>query len=352
MRISRIDADIVDLPLSNPYEIAYESVSRVRNILLRIHTTTGVVGLGVAAPDEPVTGEAIAPAYRAVLDIAAPVLRGGDPLRPARLMYRLNRPLERWPSVRSALDMAILDIVGKVANLPVYKLLGGFRHHIMTSITIGIMDEGNTVRVAMEHVRAGFRAIKIKGGQNLEEDIVRILRVREAVGPKIAIRFDANQGYSLEGAVRFVKKTQQAGVEILEQPTPKKEMDILGDVTRRVPVPVMADESLLDLRDAFRLAKRGFADMINIKLMKVGGIREASAITAVARAAKLDVMVGCMDELTLGIAAGLAFACATPHVAFADLDGHIGIEGDPTAAAIRLKKGILYPSRAPGLGLE
>ena len=350
MKITKVEAWPVTMRLAEPYAIAYENVATATNVFLRIETNRGVVGYGCAAPDGPVTGEDDVQVLHALSETVGPMIVGSDPLRHAMLMERLRKEFEAMHSARAAIDMALFDILGKAAGLPVWKLLGGFRKRIRTSVTIGILPERETVAAARDLVARGYRALKLKGGLDFEEDACRLLRVREAVGKQIELRFDANQGFTVDQSLQFVRATLSAHLALIEQPTPKEELEQLGRVTKGVSLPVMADESLLTLRDAFRIARRELADMINIKLMKAGGIASALQINAVARAAGLEVMVGCMDEAALGIAAGLQFALARPNVAYADLDGHLDLVGDPSAGSVRLEEGTVIANDEPGLG--
>jgi len=352
MRITKIESWEHSMRLEEPYTIAYETIESTTNVFVRIETSEGIAGYGCAAPDLEVTGETAESVMKACRDSVEPALKGADPLRIALQLSKLKKPLAAHPSAKAMIDMALYDILGKVAGLPVYKLLGGFRDRIRTSITIGILPVDATVNKAREFTAQGFKAIKIKGGLDAEEDIERVIRVREAVGEKIEIRFDANQEYSVKDALRFIDGTRPVKIELIEQPTPRGHPNELGSVTRKAPIPVMADESIMNLLDVFRLAKRNLVDMVNIKLMKVGGIFEALHINSVAHAANLEVMVGCMDEAALGIAGGLHFALARPNVLYADLDGHFDLADDPTAGSVILRNGILYTRNEPGLGCE
>jgi L-alanine-DL-glutamate epimerase-like enolase superfamily enzyme len=350
MKITKVEAWQADLKLQEPYTIAYETYDRVINIFLRIETDSGIIGYGCAAPDEYVTGETENTVLSALNDVVVPILIGADPLRLVLLLEQLKKGITHQYAALAAVDMALFDILGKHSNLPLWKLLGGFRDRIQTSITIGILPEQETIERARSWIAQGFNCLKLKGGNDVEFDIMRVIKVREAVGAEVEIRFDANQGYSVDQARYFIEKTQQSKLQFIEQPTPRHLPDALHELTTFSSLPVMADESMITLQDALQLGQNKSVNMLNVKLMKVGGINEAAQIDSVARSAGLEVMVGCMDESALSIAAGLHFALARPNVMYADLDGHIGLLNDPFAGAVILRDGVLYPNDLPGLG--
>lgn len=350
MRITRLEAEPLEMRLTEPYSIAYESIDSAFNVFLQLETDEGFIGLGCAAPDPAITGETAEMVLDGIRNTVEPLLKGADPLRISLVNEQLSEEIPGRPSVRAAVDMALRDILGKKAGLPLWRLLGGFRDRILTSITIGILPADETVKTARARVTEGFRCLKIKGGSEVAEDIEKMIRVREEVGPDITLRFDANQGYSVAQALDFARATGKANLELIEQPTPKDSPELMGQVTRESPIPIMADESLVHLQDALHLARAGLIDMVNVKLMKVGGIGEALQIDAVAKSAGIEVMVGCVDEAALGIAAGLHFALARPNVTRADLDGHLGLIGDPSSGAVTIRDGFIYPSEEPGLG--
>ena len=351
MRIERVEVFRLPLRLRAPYAIAYETIDRVENLAIRVVTDGPHVGLGIAAPDEGVTGETIEQAEATLRDVAAPLLTRADPLRRLTLLEPMRLGGAATPSARAAVDMALHDLLGKAAGIPMWRILGGYRSCMRTSITLCIDQHDTTVREARARIDEGFRALKLKGGKDVEAEIGLVLAVREIVGSEIEIRFDANQGYTADEAVHFFRATRSAGLSVLEQPTCAGERAVLREVTQAVAMPVMADESIRTLADVFLLARGEVVDMVNLKLAKLGGLDAAMLMNGVARAAGLEVMVGCVDEAALSIAAGLAFALSRPNVEFADLDGHLDLLDDPTASAVILKDGVLHPAQGPGFGV-
>ena len=349
MKITKISYERLDLQLAIPYTIAYETITKATNFILKLETDSSIVGFGCSAPDLIITGESPIQVEQAIKDIVEPSLIGNNPFTYARILADLRLLLGSKSSTLAMVDMALHDLISKKAKVPLYRFLGGYRDSILTSITIGILPLDETIAQAKDFIGQGFTILKIKGGDNLREDIEKMIKIRELF-PKITLRFDGNQGYNVDESIAFVKETAKVGIEIFEQPTQLGHEESLGKVTDQVHIPVMADESLKTLKDVYRLARKGRVDMINIKLMKVGGIMEGMHINSVAKAANLEVMVGCNDECALGIAAGLHFALSRPNIFYADLDGHLDLLNDPFTGLFNLKNGVLSPTTNPGLG--
>lgn len=350
MKISAIEYFRLDMPLAFPYKIAYENVTSTSNMILKLITDKGLTGWGCAAPDKEVTGETIEDVISNIENVIVDLLKNQSPFHIARYIHRIKSLCPKSSSTIAMVDIALYDLMARKAKLPLYQLLGGYRSEIPTSITIGILPLDETIQQAGYYLKKKFTIIKLKGGLNLEEDIEKIIKLREYHGNDFFLRFDANQGYTVQESIEFVNKTKRANIEILEQPTKQNKEEQLGQVTQEIDVPVMADESIKTLKDAFRLASNDLIDMVNIKIMKVGGILESHHINSVAKAAGMEVMVGCVDECALGISAGLHFALSRPNIEYADLDGHLDLLDDPFTNLFDLKNGILHASNSYGLG--
>lgn len=351
MRITKVSYERLDLKLAVPYTIAYETIDKTSNFILKIETDGKWVGYGCAAPDKVVTGETPNEVEQAIKNEITDYLIGKDPFTYALLLLELKQILGKRASSLAMVDLALFDLVSKKAEVPLYKFLGGYRCAIPTSITVGILSLEETLKHAQEYVAQGFSILKIKGGSNVDTDVEKMIKLHETF-PEVTWRFDGNQGYSVAESLEFEKRTLAVGIEIFEQPTKIESEERLGEVTDKTDIPVMADESLKTLADAFRLAQNERVNMVNIKLQKVGGIMVGMHINSVAKAAKLEVMVGCIDECGLGIAAGLHFALARPNIMYADLDGHLELVDDPYKNIFTLKSGILYPTEKYGLGID
>jgi L-Ala-D/L-Glu epimerase / N-acetyl-D-glutamate racemase len=352
MKIIQAMAIPVELQLKEPFAIANETIEVADNILIRLETETGIIGWGCSTPDA-VTSETKDTVLRN-FEAAKRLVIGCDPTRINLVNFALDSDIKGNSSLKAGINMALYDIIGKMAGIPLFRLLGGYREKIATSVTIGLNNTNLMVEKAKQIVSDGFKFIKIKCGINVDDDIENIIAIREAVGPTIKLRLDANEGYSVEEALRIVKTLEKnaVAIEMLEQPTKANYLYSLKDVARQCSVPIMADETALTLRDSFKLVRLEIADMINIKLMKIGGITNAIKANALAELADVPVMVGCMNESMAAMSAGVHFACAFRNVEYADLDSALDFTNDVAKGGARYEDGYVIPSERPGLGIE
>jgi L-alanine-DL-glutamate epimerase-like enolase superfamily enzyme len=352
MRIERLDVERFSLRPPIPFTVAYASFSTLDYVLLKVYTDNGLVGLGEAAPDPEVTGETQDSALQ-VLQRAAPSLVGRDPFALEALLQGFEEEFYGQPSAMAALDMALYDLQGKALSVPVHQLLGGMVRPAMDIYpVVPLLPPQEMADLAALFVRQGFRTLKLKVGTNPDEDQARVQAVRQAVGLEVRLRIDVNQGWhTAQVAIPAARRLSRYHVEWIEQPVDAEDLDALAEVTQAVKVPIMVDEGCLTPQDALAVVYKGAANLINIKLMKCGGLYRALQICAIAEAAGIPCIVGSMGESSIASAAGLHLFAARQNLIAGEVIGPLFLEGDIATGFETDGNRALVPMR-PGLGVQ
>ena len=351
LRIAGVDIFQAKIPMVAPFRISLGVISEADYLFIRINTDGGIFGWGETTPISQITGDTQAINVAAATDLAKLIL-GKDPLDIEGLVAEMGHFLAFNSSVRAAFDLALHDVAGKVAGLPLYALLGGGRRTLETDVTIGIGDPEKMAKQAADLKRSGVPAIKVKLGTSADEDVRRIQLIRKAIGDDLPIRIDANQGWDFPTAVTVLRRLESSRIEYCEQPIPHWDLANFKRLRARVAIPIMADESVFDHRDAFALAAGGCCDYLNIKLAKSGGIRTALKINAVAEACGAKCMLGCMLETRLGLTAAAHLVSARPNIRYVDLDSHLQLKEDPIIGGARWEGSVITLSDEPGIGAD
>ena len=351
MKIKNIEVWSADLGNVKPYTIAFKTISEVRNAFVEITLENGVTGIGSANPSEYVVGENLDQCLDALDNID--FLIGRDIREFNELTYEVWKNFPENPSARAALDIALYDVFTKYLDVPLVKFLGQKIKRMLTSNTIGIKGVKETLDEADDYVKRGFKVLKVKLGKNLDEDVERIIKLREKFGNGLAIRVDANQGYTREQTIQFYGRTYDFNIELIEQPLQANEVAVMKSLPREVREVLAADESLITPIDAIELIKPPLAARIfNIKLMKCGGISQGLKIADIALHEGVDLFWGCNDESIVSISAALHAAFSCSNTKYIDLDGSFDLSKDAVTGGFILKDGYMYCSDKPGLGVE
>jgi L-alanine-DL-glutamate epimerase-like enolase superfamily enzyme len=351
MKIKAVDIFYYDIPLKDPFRISIGTVYAANDVLVRVQTDSGLVGLGEACPFPPITGETqetnitVAKSFR-------DMIIGKNPLAIESLLKEFGSFVHTNPSAVAAFDMAFYDILGKVAGLPLFRLLGGDKTSFETDLTVDLDTPENMAGAAKDFVGRGFKTIKVKVGQRADVDVARLQAIRDAVGSEPQIRIDANQGWTVPQAIAALKQMEKFKVQFVEQPVAAWDVAGLKAVRLESPIPVMADEALFLPSDAIKLVKAEACDYFNIKLMKAGGIMNSLKISQIAESANIRCMIGCMLETRLGLTAAAHLCAAQQTITFADLDGFNSHTIDPVVEGMAVREGTITLSELPGLGAD
>ncbi len=352
MKIQELNAYALRIPLKYAWTITYFSETHCETVLTEIITDEDLKGYGEASPFGPVTGDTLK-TILAVLETLKPKLIGRNPLEIRTIINDVDHTLVHNSAAKAGIDIALHDLAAKYYQVPLKLLLGGqCRDKVVTSLTAWIGTVEETVKRVKFLLQEGAKVIKLKIGQDVHLDVERVKAIREAFGYDFLLRTDANQGYTPKQAVEFLEKTAEYRIELMEQPTIHWDIAGLKYVTQHTHVPIMADETVHTPADVIRLSNEGACDLINIKIMKSGGLLRAHEIATVSQAAGIGCMLGAMVETKIGMAAATHLAYSHPNILYADLDGHFDLVEDPIIGGVETTEGCNYVPDTPGIGVD
>jgi L-alanine-DL-glutamate epimerase-like enolase superfamily enzyme len=285
-----------------------------------------------------------------------PAVIGEDPTRIAHLVQKMDRALDGVEEAKAGIEMALWDILGKSLSVPVYKLLGGkVRDRIPLSYSIPFGTPEQMAAFAVERVKAGHRTIKVKvGSEDGPRDIAAVRMIREAIGPSIKLRVDGNMGWpNAKHAIRMIRAMEAYDLELVEQPLSPYDPSGMAEVRRSISIPLMADESIRNPRNAMDTIRAGAADIANVYVTEAGGLLNAMRIFAMCEAASIPCMIGSMPEFGIGTAAQIHLGVAMTNLGpDSDACGVLYHAEDLLKAPLRIENGYSYPPEGPGLGVE
>ena len=356
MKITDIQFGMLRVPLKTPFKTALRTVETIEDIVVMVHTDTGHIGYGEAPATAVITGDTHGSIIDAIRHYISPrLILGQDVADLNHLTQLIQGAMEKNTSAKAAVEIAIYDLWGQLYDAPLYKLLGGGDPVITTDITISVDYIDKMVADSISAVERGFESLKIKVGKDIGVDIERVRAIYAAVENRALLRLDANQGWTAKQAVYALQTLEDAGVklELIEQPVKARDLAGMRYVTERVHTPVMADESVFGPMEVIELIRMRAADIINIKLMKTGGISNAIRIADIAAMYGVDCMIGCMLETSISVAAAVHVAVAKSNVITkVDLDGPSLAQFNPVDGGVVFNESEISVTDAPGLGIR
>lgn len=354
LTIKAIDLYPVAIPLREPFKTALRTVTTAETTIIVVTDSDGMTGIGEAAPTAAITGDTQESIRAAIETAIAPKLVGQSLSTPEKVKRSIDKAIIGNHSPKAGVNIAINDLLAKHYGVPVAQYLGGYRTTFETDYTVSVGSESEMVTHAQKLVSAGFHTLKVKVGTLAPEgDLKHVAAIRAAVGDDVALRLDANQGWRPKAAARAINEMVASGlnIELVEQPVAAADFEGMAYVTQHTEVPIMADEGIFSPADALRLLNMGGCDIINLKLMKAGGLDNAIAINTLAETFGVPCMVGSMIESQISVTAAAHLVAAKQNVSFVDLDAAMMFTRQPVTGGIVNQGSLITVPDAPGLGI-
>ncbi len=351
--ISQIEIYQSPIKLKEPFVISLGPLEYAENIIIRVKTNLEITGYGECSPFMTINGESMETCF-VVAQYLAKVLIGKNPLDIENCTKTMDNTIYGNSSIKSAFDIALFDIAAQHAGFPLYKFLGGTQDKtLQTDYTVSLGSKEKMVKNAIKIKDNGFEIIKVKLGDTKENDVERIRLIREAIGPDIPLRLDANQGWKAEETVDILNAMHPYNIQLCEEPIPKWDFMNLPAIKQASPIPIMADETCCDHHDAKRLIDLNACDLINIKLGKSAGLYKALKIIEHAEKANMKIQIGGFLESRLAFTASAHLALTSDNIVYCDFDTPLMFVEDPIDGGISYgKNGKVTVPKKPGLGVS
>ena len=350
-KIKNVSIYKLSIALKKPFIISLGPITHAENIIVKITTDKGIVGFGECSPFMTINGENQDTAF-IVGQLLGKKLIGKDVDDSQKNLDTMNEVIYGNSSIKSAFDIAMLDASAQGAGLPLFKYLGGKKNKkIITDYTVSLGSAEQMAADALLIKENGFKVIKVKLGTTFKEDVERIKAIRDAVGKKIDLRIDANQGWDVHTAIKVLNALEKYNIQYCEEPIARWNYMSLKKVKHKSGIPVMADESCCDHHDAERLIALKCCDMFNLKLGKSSGITNALKIIRLAEKAGMYMQVGGFMESKIGMTANAHLALTSKNIRYYDFDTPLMFAEDPVSGGIEYKEnGLVEVPETPGLG--
>ena len=354
MRITSVEVIPIAVPLKGGFKNAHTVKTVQRSIVTKVETDAGLVGYGNVDPSPGYSEMTPAEIATTLRESLIPAVMGLDPTNIVALVQTMDRTLPASLEAKAAIEMACWDIHGKALMVPVHALLGGaVRQEVALNAWIGMLDPEDAAAEAREWVARGFKSMKIKVGAGLEADRDRVAAVREAVGNRMAIRIDCNEGYDVGSAIALAKALAPYDITLFEQPVKRHDLDGLAAVRRAIPMPLMADEVVLGPDSLIRIIRKEAADIVKLKVMKQGGFHRTRQMMDIAGAAGLRVVIGHGFGLAVNTMAEVQVAATSANVLDAvECVGPLKLAEDIAQEPINQMSGLTKLPDAPGIGVD
>lgn len=354
MKIINIRTATLKAPLRTPFVTALRRVDALEDLVVIIECDDGSVGYGEGAPTPVITGETMG-SMIAAIEYLKPFILGLEIGEFDTILNNIHSRILKNTTARSALEIALYDLKAKAAKQPLYKMLGGSQRAFRTDITISMGEIDKMISDSLDAVRLGYDTLKIKIGDDPKKDIERVVAIHHALDPHIALRLDANQGWTAQESVTLLHALEKQGIiaEFIEQPVHAEDIEGLRYIKERVQTPLLADESIFSVKDARRILEMQAVDYVNIKLAKTAGITQALQLADLSKEFGVKCMIGCMLEGPISVAAGVHVASAKADViTMLDLDAVSLLASHPVKTSIVFNESEIILSEDEGVGVS